>query len=184
MRLSDSASDNWIWKAAGCAAVVVGGMYLLSYILAGILGPLRLVGQSVSCQTNIYPVTRAFRLYADDYQDQFPPAEGWMDRTLFYVVDERRFHCPSVSKPGEQKFGYAMNLKLGGAVRGKLINPDQIPLVYDSTNLARNAYDPFTSFPRPGRHITKPRKDNPSRRGNFVGYAGGNARIRLDRRSP
>jgi hypothetical protein len=183
MRLNEHASDSWIWKAVGCAAVAIGGIYLLSYILGGLLTPLKSIGQSVACQSNIYPVTRAFRLYADDYEDRFPPAENWMDRTAFYTGDERRFHCPAVSKPGETRFGYGMNSKMGGVVRDKLVNPDQIPLIFDSTNLKRSAHDPFLSFPKPGRHITRPRKDNPSRRGNFVGYAGGNARIRLDPRS-
>jgi hypothetical protein len=155
-------------------------MYLFSWLLSGMLGPLRLLGQSVTCQSNIFPVTRAFRLYADDYQDYFPPEEGWMDRVSFYVPQERRFHCPTVSKEGENRYGYALNSKMGAVLKGKIENPDQTPLVYDSVNLAESAYDPFASLPRPGRHITRARKDQPSRRGNFVGFAGGNARIRLD----
>jgi hypothetical protein len=73
-----------------------------------------------------------------------------------------------------------MNSKTGGVLKGKIDDPDRTPLIYDSTNLAKSAFDPFASLPRPGRHITRARKDQPSRRGNFVGYAGGNARILLD----
>jgi len=182
MKLSERASDTWVWKALGCGAVAVGGLYLIGWLMAGTFGPLRALGQSMNCQGNVFRMTRAFRLYADDYEDHFPPAEGWMDKTAFYVVEERRLHCPTVSKPEDNRFGYAMNSKMSGALQGKLVNPDQIPLLYDSTNTARNAIDLFASLPRPGRHITRARKDTPSRRGNYVGYAGGNARIRLDPR--
>ena len=182
MRLSEPASDTWIWKALGCGVVAVGGLYVLGWLMAGMFGPLRLIGQSVTCQSNIHRVTRALLLYSDDYEGRFPSSDKWMDRTAFYVVEERRFHCPAVSRETDNRFGYAMNAGMSGKVRAKLVNPDQIPLIYDSSNLMRSAFDPFTSFPRPGRHVTRARKDTPDRRGNFVGYAGGNARIRLDPR--
>ncbi len=119
-------------------------------------------------------------MYAADYDDHFPPAAQWMDRTFFYVDKERYLHCPAVSAPGEPSYGYAMNLKVEGAALSKIPDPDSMPMVYDSTNMARSAADALSTLPRPGRHITRPRGGSPSRRGDFVGYAAGNARILLD----
>src|SRR5687767_7449920 len=96
MRLNEHASETWVWKALGCAVVAVGGLYLIGWLMAGMFGPLRTLGQSIACQGNVVRMTRAFRMYADDYQDHFPPAEAWMDRTFFYVTEERKLHCPAV----------------------------------------------------------------------------------------
>lgn len=45
-----------------------------------------------------------------------------------------------------------MNNWLAGRSSEKVRKPETIPLVYDSSNLARNAADPFTSLPDPPRH--------------------------------
>ncbi len=142
--------------------------------------PLRLIAQSVGCQGNVFRLTRGLRMYADDSDDHFPPAERWMDRGFFYIDRERYLHCPAVSQEGQRQFGYAMNTKAAGRARAKIEEPDETALVYDSTNTERSAADAFATLPVPGRHVTRPRKGVPSRRGNFVGYVGGNARIRLD----
>jgi hypothetical protein len=103
-----------------------------------------------------------------------------MDRTFFYLEKEQCLHCPSVAKPASKRHGYAMNSNVGGKDRAEIDRPDEAPIVYDSTNMARSAFDPISSLPKPGRHRTRPRKDLPSKVGNFMGYVGGNARIRLD----
>ena len=36
--------------------------------------------------------------------------------------------------------------------RGALRKPEKMPLAYDSSNLAKNAADHFTSLPAPSRH--------------------------------
>src|SRR5437588_12216211 len=109
MKASDQASSSWTWKAVGCAACVVGLLYVLSVMLAGMLNPLREIRNAKTCQANLHILTRAFRMYADDYDDRLTPAEHWMDRTFFYVSADRYLHCPNVSRPGEKAYGYSMN---------------------------------------------------------------------------
>jgi hypothetical protein len=58
--------------------------------------------------------------------------------------------------------------------------PEQVPLLYDSTNLARSASDALTSLPKPGRHQMREGRQGPIRQGNNVGYLDGSARFRAD----
>jgi len=180
MRLGEEASSRWMVRAVALAVGAVVAIYGVGLLAAVVFLPYRAVGQSVACQSGLFRQVRAFRMYADDYDDRFPPHPGWMDRILFYLETERRLHCPTVSRPGEPRYGYAMNTAASGRERGRIDDPDSTPLVYDSTDLRWSAADAFASLPHPGRHETRARRSAPSKRGNFVGYAGGNARFLPD----
>lgn len=184
MRLDDAASGRWLRLAVVTAVCIVGFAAAASYLVRGILVPLRAVGQSVACASNVFRITRAFRMYSDDFDERFPPAEGWVDRTLFYTGDERRYHCPAVSVPGEDRYGYAMNDRLSQKFRSDISDPDHAPIVYDSGNLARSAHDALTSLPRPGRHYVRSQKRGPLKQGNFMGYAAGFAKFVPDNAKP
>src|SRR5437763_9421031 len=119
MRLTESASSGWLLRAAGCGGLALLGLWCLGLFLGGVFGPLRMIGQSVTCQSQVFRLTRAHLLYADDYYDQLPPSEDWMGRTMPYIIEERRLHCPTVSLPGERSYGYAMNQALAGKARAK-----------------------------------------------------------------
>jgi hypothetical protein len=180
MRLNDAATPGWTWRALGCGAAAVVVLYLAGVMIAGLLAPLRGVRNSVVCQSNVFRLTRACRMYAEDYDDRLPPAERWMDGTFFYITEERYLHCPEVSKPGENIFGYSLNAAVAGKVRGKIETPEQIPMIFDSNLLFRSASGTISSMPNPGRHRTKPSRGSPSKPGNYVGYGDGSARIVLD----
>jgi hypothetical protein len=185
MRLNEAATPAWMARALliGVAALVV--LWLVGQVLGAIFAPLRLIGQSVSCQTNVFKMTRAFRLYEDDYDDRIPPAANWMDRTFFYINTEGYLHCPTVGAPGVKLYGYAMNSKVSGKDRAEIDRPDEVEIIYDSVKLGRSASDPVSSLPIPGRHRTRPRKGAPMKPGNLIGYVGGSASVRLDKsRSP
>ncbi len=181
MRLRENASAGWIVKAVACGGCAVVGLWIIGLFLGALFAPMRIIGQSATCQSNVFHLARAFRMYADDYEDHVPPTAGWMDRTFFFVNQERYLHCPAVGQTGEKEYGYAMNTKTGGKDRAQIDRPDETPIVYDSTDMARNAADPVSSLPRPGRHRTKSRKASPSMPGNMIGFVSGNARIVLDK---
>ncbi len=181
MRLSETAQSGWLWRAVAYGGCAVLGLWIIGWLLGAMFLPLRRHGQAVMCQSNVFRLSRAQLLYADDCDDHFPIGDRWMDRTMPYVIEDRRFHCPTVSLPGETKYGYAMNSQLSGSIRGTLVDPDNIPLIFDSSNLAASASDPFTSLPNPPRHLTKAHRGIPSKPGNYVGYATGSARILIDR---
>jgi len=60
------------------------------------------------------------------------------------------------------------DLGRGGATEKEIGDPAARVLIYDSTNLARNAHDAVTTLPNPPRHAG----------GNYIGYADGSARFK------
>lgn len=93
-------------------------------------------------------------MYAEDADGRFPLGSRWMDATASYLKaaygDENSLRCPAVFRAG---FGYAFNAARSRAAIPP--RPELAPLIYDSTNLARNASDRVTSLPRLGRHEGK-----------------------------
>lgn len=114
-----------------------------------------------SCTENLQSLYFAFTKYVE-YNDGLPPAETWQDQDDFKAAIQKDewLHCPAVSNRHDTKFGYAYNAALTGRkLNGKKLNemPDaaKTPLLYDSTDLAKNAHDSLTSLPKPGRHGDK-----------------------------
>ncbi|CCW34573.1 hypothetical protein CTKA_00407 [Chthonomonas calidirosea] len=112
-----------------------------------------------SCPDHLRALWNAFNLYAQDW-DALPPAAGWMDNQeiVSKVPHNADFHCPAVSNGHDDRYGYAYNEEIAGQSLGQktslkqLSNAANTPLIYDSTDLAKNATDRFTSLPKPGRH--------------------------------
>ena len=112
------------------------------------------------CPANLQSVYNAFEQYAE-LNDKLPDAAKWQDDTDFTarIPQDEWLHCPTVSNRHDDKFGYALNetvtgkkLNLNGKPLKSLPNAATTPLLYDSTNTAKNAHDAVTSLPRPGRH--------------------------------
>ena len=55
--------------ALGCGGCSVLGLWLIGLFLSAIFAPLRIIGQSATCQSNVFHLARGFRMYADDYDD-------------------------------------------------------------------------------------------------------------------
>jgi hypothetical protein len=95
-----------------------------------------------------------------------------MDALSPYLKNDDVKHCPAVqveSKKDPTLFGYAFNSKLSGVDSSKVINPTEVPLLYDSINLARNASDPVISLPDPPRM-------HGQNRSNIMAYADSHAK--------
>ena len=117
--------------------------------------------------SNVKQQALSVLMYVQDYDEKLPQASQWMDLTTPYrKADESSLHCPSVSQGSAQSYGYAFNKGLSRMSLEKIASPPTTVMLYDSTNLARNATDSVTSAPNPPRH----------RRGNNVGYLDGHAR--------
>ena len=129
-----------------------------------------------ACLSNVKRRALSLTMYAEDADGCFPARVRWMDATAVYLTPkallyegedphpDRSMRCPAVFKVG---FGYAFNKALSGSKSPP--RPESMPMVYDSTRLARNASDLVTSLPLPGRHGGK---DN-------VAYADGHAKARV-----
>ncbi|HLV78741.1 MAG TPA: hypothetical protein VKT32_00625 [Chthonomonadaceae bacterium] len=110
------------------------------------------------CAQNLQKLYFAFSQYAQDW-GALPPADNWDDNQELIGKVQRNewLHCPAVSNGTDDKYGYAYNPEVAGrSLNGKPLKalPDaaKTPLLYDSTDLAKNAHDTLTSLPKPGRH--------------------------------
>jgi len=177
MRLGDQASRRWLARTLAWSSVVLLVLYGAAYLAGKSLGPMRRIGQTQGCMSNVRLLARAFALYADDYEDRFPPASRWMDASGPYVVKEQRFRCPAVMEASGNAYGYAASRSLGGVMRAELEAPGETRLLYDSTLLGRNASDSAGSLPIPGRHVRRAGPNAPWRPANVVAYADGGARL-------
>jgi hypothetical protein len=181
VKMSDSASSGWLLKALAIGGAVVAVCWIISLVLGRMIGPLHVIAQGAQCQQNLARLTRGMRMYAQDYDDRFPPAADWIDRAAFFLDDPTRNHCPAVSKGSDARYGYAFNEALSGKVLAQTENLESKPLLYDSSKLEKSAYDRFSSLPEPGRHRARPRRGELIQRGNFVGYAGGSVKFVTDK---
>jgi len=151
--------------------LVLGGLCLLGccVFLPAILFPVfsqaREMARLEKCMDNLKALALAQQLYANDHNDQLPIASQWGDLIRPYVKTPDQYRCPSI--PQGQGFGYAMNVRLSRQKVSRLTTPGQVPLLYDSSNLAWNAHDPLTSLPNPPRHM---------RRVNNIAFADGHVK--------
>jgi len=157
----------WAWLLI----VPCGCMVLTVPILAALLFPVffqaRERARGISCLSNIKQQALAMRMYSQDYDETLPEGQQWMDLTSPYVKSEATLHCPNVSKAGDATYGYAYNKKLSHLKEDKISAPQSTPMLYDSSNMSRNATDAVSSLPNPGRHGD----------GNNMGYFDGHARF-------
>ncbi|MCS7191181.1 MAG: DUF1559 domain-containing protein, partial [Fimbriimonadales bacterium] len=123
---------------------------LLPAILFPVFSQAREEARKTACLTNLKQLALAQEMYANDHDGRYPAAARWGDLTRLYVANPETYRCPSV--PQERGFGYAMNVRLSRQKLDAIQDPSQTPLLYDSSNLAWNAHDPFTSLPNPPRH--------------------------------
>jgi len=180
VRLSESASGNWLLRTLSCAGCGVVALWGFALLLGSMMGPYRLIGQSGECRSNLMRVTRAFQLYADDYEDSYPPAEKWNLSVGPYLDKPDRLRCPTVVQANPNGFGYAMDSRIAGRMRSRIDVPAKTPIVFDSSNLAANAADALKSLPKPGRHRGKRGRGEPIRAGNNIGYGDGSVRMQFD----
>lgn len=94
------------------------------------------------------------KMYQQDYDDVSPPSLAWMDTITPYVRNDSANRCPAVSAGGLAygSYGYAFNINLSYLSEAAVDRPAEMPAIYDSSTLQRNAADDFTSLPDPFRH--------------------------------
>jgi prepilin-type processing-associated H-X9-DG protein len=105
-------------------------------------------------------------MYSQDYDEILPAANRWMDLTSPYRKSELSLHCPSAAQSSTDLYGYSYNRGVSGHSLATVADPRTTIMNYDSSNLARNASDPISTLPNPGRHTG----------GNNTGYVDGHAK--------
>jgi prepilin-type processing-associated H-X9-DG protein len=143
---------------------------LFAIVLPGMLCPSlppRQIAARTRCISNIKQLALSATMYTADYDDRFPLRDNWMDSTKEYRKGDDMLRCPTFAfdeKAPKNLYGYAMNQAISGAKPPP--NIANVPLIFDSVNLARNASGTLDSLPNPGRHGGQ----------NVIGYADGHAK--------
>lgn len=157
MRLTDNPRRD----VPICLAICALAGFLLWPVTA--CGCSKAASKATACLSNVKEQALGLVIYAEDHE-VYPARDVWVDGIRPYVRNEAAFHAPEFAKTSPGAYGYAFNSALADAKEPA--HPERVPLVYESTNPVKNASDPVTSLPRPGRHAGR----------NNVGYADGHAR--------
>jgi hypothetical protein len=139
---------TWLWVLLGCA-----GCGLVLFILVpAVLFPIFLASRhgawAVNCEGNLEQISQALEMYRDDWDGFYPEASSWTDAVDPYLTAGHVLKCPAAKSVNS----YAFNSKLSHIEYAEIANPRTKPEVYDSDTGVRNANDPCTSLPSPGRH--------------------------------
>lgn len=128
---------------------------------AGFLDKTQLRAYQGTSIENLKAIHTALMLYHDS-EGQFPSARGWMDavkprlKTNDLKPEEalKKLRNPTIQPPGEDVYGYAMNVAVSQKYKDDLKDPDSTILVFDSKDTRWNAFgDPMKDAadpPRPG----------------------------------
>lgn len=146
--------------------IAIGVVVVLAAVLFPVFAKAKEGGKQ-PCLGNIKRSAAGLIVYSADYDDRLPSRDRWMDGAFLYEGKEELLHCPTVAKQNPAQYGYAFNSRLSFQKIPKDANA--VPMIYDSINLARNASDPVTSLPVPGRHNWDT--------ANYMAYADGHAQI-------
>jgi hypothetical protein len=110
-----------------------------------------------NCEAHLLQLSRALRMYTDDFDYRLPIADRWCDGIEPYVSGPEVLRCPV--DPGRP--GYAFNRNLDGRVLRDLRSPSLTVCLFESSAGKPNATDTGASLCRPPRHP----------RGNLVLFA-------------
>lgn len=114
------------------------------------------------CASNLKQHLLSAVLYANDHDDTMPLAHNWYTALRPFRKSEE-LRCPTVAEAHENALGYAYDSRMHGVSIYDVPTPATQTLIFESTSVALNTSDPFTSIPIPGRHNGR----------NSIGYADG-----------
>jgi hypothetical protein len=124
--------------------------------------------------SNMKQADLGIMMYAADSDDLLPLAANWMDSTRLYTKQEQVYHSPGIPEigmNGQPQFGIAFRRSLASANLDKIFRPEEVALIFDSSDLSRNASGELELLPNP------PRYGSNDERKNLVGFADGHAKF-------
>lgn len=109
--------------------------------------------QGPLCMQNLHALANAQSMYAVDNMGFFP-GENWMDATLPYLKENiGAIGCPIARDKKKDEYGFAMNEFFVGKPVVTAHSQENMPLIFDSTLLQRNAVGPLSTLPDRPRHL-------------------------------
>ena len=170
---------RWGKVLLGCGCLLIAFVVLIGFGFSRFIVGNRGMIQSSFCLQNLRSAQRGIDLYSQDYDETLPRSAAWMDDMSPYLKNRTELKCPIVRVANPQGFGYAFNSKLSAAKTAKIETPSTTAAIYDSSDIARNASDAFTTLPSPPRHVSPTRKEANKlpAHNNLVLYADGHVRL-------
>ncbi|MDR3690626.1 MAG: hypothetical protein P4L46_14705 [Fimbriimonas sp.] len=144
--------------ALGIGGAVVVGLMFLGAILFPVFAQARRSALGNRCLSNMRRLNSAVTEYAADNDGAFPVANRWMDDLSLKSVRPRQLRCPAVGGVWNRRYGYAFNSELSSK-RASALEKD-VPVIFDSTLVGRNATSGLETLPKPGRHFAGSRAVN------------------------
>lgn len=92
--------------------------------------------RKAACMANVKQLLTGLMMYAQDYDERFPPAGKWSTNVIPYVKSRRLFNCPADSGP----WSYAFNRDLGGVSMGWVSQPAETTMLFEADFHKPNAF--------------------------------------------
>ena len=117
------------------AGTAVSGLFLLmlpiyAAMLLPALSKAKERAQTINCVNNVKQLCLAAIIYANEHNDQLPPATNWCETMQPNVGSARVFQCPAGNQGGRSH--YAFNAKLAGVQLNKITNPATTVLFFET----------------------------------------------------
>lgn len=137
-----------------CAPLLI--VPVLSALLFPVFAQVRSRIRERACLSYLKIDAQAIALYTQDYDEHLPPSRVWMDGIQPFISQVPKvrgrdpLHCPEAAPLGKSdwqvQYGYAFDSRLSQKSLANIASHSKTRLIYDSTNLARNASDPGASI--------------------------------------
>jgi len=132
------------WLVAVVAVVV---LFTVAAILYPVFAQVRNGHPRNYTLSNLKQLALANLMYAYDYDEHLPPAEAWMDVLGPYTKNEQLFHDPSIKDRKPDEHGVAFFDALSGVDTRTVLDPDKVPLLFQSVLMGRNAHSDLSTLP-------------------------------------
>ncbi len=115
------------------------------------LGCAREKAWQVRCIHNLHKICSVVLVYAQDWDEHFPPRQKWMDAAKTHLPPEELsqvFTCPSAYSP----FGYAFNSALGSLPWEQISDPTGTVMLFECDAAKPNIHGGLRNLPQIPRH--------------------------------
>jgi hypothetical protein len=108
--------------------------------------------KKVRSLSNLKQLGLAHMLYVEDWSGFGPPPATWVDSMWSYHHNAMSYESPHEGrKKGE--YGYAYYRPLGEVKEWAIQNKEEVPMLFDSSDLRRNANGDMSLLPNPPRWL-------------------------------
>lgn len=148
-----SQSGHVSWRQVGAIALWTLGLAILAAVLFPVFATEKSGrGHFPLCGSRLKQSALAVIMYAGDFDDRLPSAALWATRAKAYAKEDGVFVCPPAALADPKAFGHAFRRSLGGVDTATVNLPQEVPMIFDSTDLTWNANGGTNLLPLVGRN--------------------------------